>query len=52
MDRIFQHLKERKITQAALARAIGVSPGNVTDWKSGKSKPSLIAAQKTADFLV
>ena len=27
------------LTQGQLAKAAGVSPGNVGDWESGKSKP-------------
>lgn len=35
--------KAKKLTQIQLAEAIGVSPGNVGDWETGKSLPSYTA---------
>ena len=35
--------KAKKLTQIQLAAAIGVSPGNVGDWETGKSLPSYTA---------
>ena len=35
--------KAKKLTQIQLAAAIGVSPGNVGDWETGKSMPSYTA---------
>lgn len=32
--------KQKHVTQIQLAEAIGVSPGNVGDWESGKSRPN------------
>ena len=47
------------LTQAQLAKAIDVSPGNVGDWETGKSKPgynALAALTRifdvSADFLL
>ena len=44
---IIKDLRKRKnVTQIQLAAAIGVSPGNVGDWETGKSLPgykSLVA---------
>ena len=37
-DRIFDLLKEQKISQRDFARAIKVSPQTITDWKKGKSR--------------
>jgi transcriptional regulator with XRE-family HTH domain len=38
-ERVKMLRKIKKITQADLAKAIGVSPGNVGDWERGKTKP-------------
>ena len=35
--------KAKKLTQIQLVAAIGVSPGNVGDWETGKSLPSYTA---------
>lgn len=50
------HLKElraeRRLTQSQLAQKIGVSPGNVGDWETGKSKPgyaALVALARTLE---
>lgn len=47
------------LSQAQLAKAVGVSPGNVGDWETGKSKPgyNALAAltrifEVSADFLL
>ena len=47
------------MTQGQLAKAAGVSPGNVGDWESGKSKPgyNALAAlarifEVSADYLL
>ncbi len=47
------------LTQGQLAKAIGVSPGNVGDWETGKSKPgyNALAAltrvfEVSADYLL
>ena len=36
------------MTQGQLAKAAGVSPGNVGDWESGKSKPGYNALASLA----
>lgn len=48
---LFEVLKERKITQTQLAKAIDVSTGNVTDWKNGKSIPNSEKLTEIADYL-
>jgi len=35
-----------KISQAKIARMIGVSPVSISDWKNGKSEPSIDTAQR------
>lgn len=38
------------IRGADLCRATGISPGSLTDWRKGRSKPKLAALQKIADY--
>ena len=42
--------KQKGVTQIQLANALGVSPGNVGDWETGKSCPSYQALKGLADF--
>ena len=42
--------KQKHVTQIQLAEALGVSPGNVGDWESGKSNPSYQALIGLSDF--
>lgn len=51
IPRLFEILNERDITQRKLAESIGASTGNISDWKSGKSSPSIDALPKIAEFL-
>ncbi|MCL2696464.1 MAG: helix-turn-helix transcriptional regulator [Oscillospiraceae bacterium] len=50
VDKIFNLLKEKQLTQKNMAETIGVSTGNISDWKSGKAKPSITVIPKIADF--
>lgn len=50
IDRIIELLKERGITQRQLADAIKVSTGNISDWKSGKAKPSIEVLSRIAEY--
>lgn len=51
IPRVFEIMKERGITAKKLADAVGVSQGNVSDWKSGRSAPTATVMVKIADFL-
>lgn len=51
IDRIFEKLKEKGITAKTLAEEIGVSTGNISDWKSRRSKPSLDVITRISDVL-
>lgn len=51
IPRVFEIMKERGITAKKLADAVGVSQGNVSDWKSGRSAPTAAVMAKIADFL-
>lgn len=48
ISRIFKLIKEQKLTSKDFAKSCGLSPGNVTDWKTGRSTPSLEALRKIA----
>ena len=45
----FKKIELFGISNKDLAEAIEVSPGNVGDWKSGRSKPNIDAIVKIAD---
>ena len=51
IDKIFELLKEKNLTATNLADNIGVSSGNIGDWKRGRSKPSITVLPKIADYL-
>lgn len=50
IERILELLRERGITQKQLAEAAKVSTGNVSDWKSGKAKPSIEVLARIAEY--
>ena len=41
---------QKRITQPQLAKAVGVSPGNVSDWETGRSKPGYVALATLSRF--
>lgn len=41
---------EKKLSQGQLARELGVSAGNISDWESGKTKPGYNALVSLARF--
>ena len=50
---------KKRLSQKQLAEIVGVSPGNVSDWESGKTKPSYTALaalsrcfEVSADYLL
>lgn len=48
---LFQELELQKKSAADLSKATGISQGNISDWKKGKSKPTTAALALVADFL-
>ena len=50
VERIFDLLYEHKIQQKELAKALGISAGNITEWKKGRSAPSAGVLPKIADY--
>lgn len=49
-DKIAELLEKNNMNRNQLAKVIGVSYGNIQDWKSGKCNPSYKALMKIADF--
>lgn len=50
IDRVDELLKERGQTGKELATAIGISPGNITEWRKDRGKPTADVLAKLADF--
>lgn len=48
--RIKDLMKNEKLTQMQLARALGVGQSSVSDWINAKSEPSIENLWKLADF--
>ena len=49
IDRIFQIIKDNNLTAKEFAQTTGLSQGNITDWKTGRAKPSTEALIKIAN---
>ena len=50
IDRIFKLLQENNMTAKELAQAVGLSGGNITDWKTGRANPSISSLKKIANY--
>lgn len=50
IDMIFALLTKDKKTAKDFAESIGVSTGNVSDWKSRRSRPNIDTLPKIADY--
>ncbi len=48
VSRIFRLIKESGLTAKDFAKSCSLSPGNITDWKTGRSKPSVEALRNIA----
>lgn len=48
LNRILKLIKENKITAKEFAKVCSLAPGNVTDWKTGRARPSVDALRKIA----
>ena len=52
LDRILKELKKsKKISQAQIARLMGVAPSNITEWVKGRSSPGPETITKLAEVL-
>jgi len=49
-QRIEDLMRNEKLTQMQLAKAIGVGQSSVSDWLNSKSEPSVENLWKLADF--
>lgn len=46
LSRIFKLIKENKLTAKDFANRAGVAGNSITDWKTGRSNPSIEALRK------
>lgn len=51
ISNLFKILAEREISAKKLSDDTGISTGNISDWKSGRSQPSINALITIADYL-
>ncbi len=49
VDRIFRIMRENNLSAKEFAQKVGVSQGNITDWKTGRANPSVPSLQKIAN---
>lgn len=50
IDKILQLVEESGLTAKEYAVNAGLGAGNITDWKTGRSKPSVESLQKISEF--
>lgn len=51
LDNLFSLLKDKKITAKTMSEATGISSGNISDWKKGRSYPSAPKLVDIAEYL-
>lgn len=51
IPRVFELMQEKGIKGAQITRDLGVSSGNISDWKSGKASPSSAVLVALANYL-
>lgn len=51
LDNLFTRIKECGLTAKKVSDATGISTGNISDWKSGRSMPSAVKLDILADYL-
>ena len=51
LDNLFLRIKELKLNSKKVSDDTGISTGNISDWKSGRSMPSAIKLDILADYL-
>ncbi|MFR5833933.1 MAG: helix-turn-helix domain-containing protein [Acutalibacteraceae bacterium] len=49
-ERIKNLMNEERISQAELARSVGISQSAVCNWLNGKKEPSIDSLWRLADF--
>lgn len=45
-NRIFRLIKETKLTAKDFAKSAGIAANSITDWKTGRAKPSVESLRK------
>ncbi len=50
-NNIFLLMEEKGVQAKELSEMTGISPGNISDWKSGRSAPKADTLIKIADYL-
>lgn len=48
---LFSYLEKCRIKQSDLSKATGISSGNISDWKKGKSFPSAEKLVRISEYL-
>jgi len=51
INNLFARISELNLTAKAVSDATGISTGNLSDWKSGRSMPSADKLQILSDYL-
>ena len=51
LENLFKRIADRNLTAKKLSEATGISSGNISDWKSGRSMPSAATLVILADYL-
>ena len=49
-ERLQALMESRNLKKAAFAQAIGISQGNLNDWRNGRSSPSVEKLERIADY--
>lgn len=48
---LFERMKDLNLTAKKVSECTGISTGNISDWKSGRSMPSAVKLDILADYL-
>lgn len=51
LDNLFKRISEQGINAKKLSDATGISTGNISDWKNGRSMPTAIKLDILANYL-
>lgn len=50
LDRIYELMDDNNLNAKDFSEKVGLAGGSITDWKTGRSKPSIDSLEKIADF--
>lgn len=51
LNNLFKRIEEKGLNANKLSEATGISTGNISDWKSGRSLPTASKLDVLADYL-